>query len=64
MSSQTGRPKSENPKDIEIKARIDDSTYRQIMDYCEKHQINRTEFVREGIALMLQKNKRKGRKPS
>ncbi len=53
MSPRTGRPKSDNPKGIEIKARIDAETDRRIQEYCRTHGKTRTEVVREGIELVL-----------
>ena len=53
MSPRTGRPKSDNPKEIEIKARIDAETDKRIQAYCEAHGKTRTEVVREGIELVL-----------
>lgn len=57
MSPRTGRPKAENPKTIEVKARIDAETDRRISEYCEKHGVTRTEVVRMGIELVLGKKK-------
>lgn len=51
---RTGRPKSANPKNIEVKAKVDASTYQKMMDYCDKYQINKTEFIRKGIELVFQ----------
>ncbi len=53
LSPRTGRPKSDNPKEIEIKARIDAETDKRIQEYCEAHGKTRTEVVREGIELVL-----------
>lgn len=57
MSPRTGRPKAENPKTIEVKARIDAETDRRISEYCEKHGVTRTEVVRMGIELLLEQKK-------
>ena len=53
LSPRTGRPKSDNPKGIEIKARIDAGTDKRIQEYCKAHGKTRTEVVREGIELVL-----------
>lgn len=49
MSPRTGRPKADNPKDIQLKIRAD----RQLMedlDYCcEKMNKNRSDIIRLGI---------------
>ena len=57
MSPRTGRTKSDNPKEIEVKARIDAETDRRIQEYCKKHSKTRTEVVREGIELVLAQEK-------
>lgn len=49
----TGRPKSENPKSIEVKARIDVDTNIRLKKYCEEHNVNRTDVVRKGIELVI-----------
>ena len=43
-----GRP-TDNPKRHEIKARIDDETYRILNDYCEEKGKSKAEGVRDGI---------------
>lgn len=57
LSPRTGRPKSENPKSIEVKARIDAETDERLQLYCEKHGKTRTDIVREGIELVLAQEK-------
>lgn len=57
VSPRTGRPKSENPKGIEVKARIDAETDMRLQDYCRKHNKTRTDVVREGIELILGQKK-------
>lgn len=49
MSPRTGRPKSENPKNIQLKIRAD-KTLIQDLDYCcEKLGKNRSDIIRLGI---------------
>lgn len=57
MSPRTGRPKSENPKLIEVKARIDEQTNKKLLEYCQKHGKTRTAVVREGIEMILSERK-------
>ena len=57
MSPRTGRPKSENPKEIEVKARIDAKTNEELQEYCKRHQKTKTDVVREGIRLILEREK-------
>ena len=49
-----GRPKSPNPKSIDIKVRIDGETNEKLLKYCKKHQITKAEAIRKGIHLVLQ----------
>lgn len=53
MSPRTGRPKADNPKTIEVKARIDEKTNQKLNDYCVKNNITRTDVVRKGIEKVL-----------
>ena len=57
MSPRTGRPKSDNPKTVEVKARIDSTTNELLSEYCKKNNITRTEVVRKGIDLVLEQQK-------
>ncbi len=57
MSPRTGRPKAEKPKTIEVKARIDEETNKKLVHYCNQNSISRTEVVRKGIDLVLEKKK-------
>ena len=51
MSPRTGRPKSDNPKSIEVKARIDDKMNEKLTRYC---QMSRTDVVRKGLEIVLE----------
>ena len=53
MSPRTGRPKLDNPKNHDIKVRIDDKTNEAIIRYAEKHNIAKTEAIRRAIDLLL-----------
>lgn len=57
MSPRTGRPKVENPKDIDVKVRFDKETHDKLLEYCQKHGITRTEAIRKGIHLLLVQEK-------
>lgn len=57
MSPRTGRPKSDNPKDINVKVRFDKNEHEELLKYCEKHNISRTEAIRQGIRLLLEQKK-------
>lgn len=56
MSSKSmGRPKSENPLTVEVKARIDKKTNDELIKFCKENNITRTDVVREGIKLVMEK---------
>ena len=57
MSPRTGRPKAGNPKNISIKVRFDEKTNNELIAYCEKHNVPRTEAIRRGLKLLLSKEK-------
>lgn len=54
MSPRTGRPKAENPKDIDVKVRFDKELHERLLAYCKDHGITRTEAIRRGIYLLLE----------
>jgi len=55
MSPRTGRPKAENPKDIDVKVRFDKELHAKLLKYCEENGITRTEAIRQGVHLLLDK---------
>lgn len=57
MSPKTGRPKAENPKDIDVKVRFDKELHEKLLDYCTKRGITRTEAIRRGVHLLLSQEK-------
>ena len=57
LSPRMGRPKSDNPKGIEVKARIDAETDKRLQEFCKVHNKTRTDVVREGIELVLAQEK-------
>lgn len=57
MSPRTGRPKAENPKDVDVKVRFDKETHEKLLQYCQAHNITRTEAIRQGIHLLLEQEK-------
>jgi len=57
LSPRTGRPKTENPKQIEVKARIDEKTYLLLQQYCKKNNKTKSDVVREGIDIILGQKK-------
>lgn len=57
MSSRTGRPKVDKPKDIRFSIRIDQETNRRLDFYCAENGITKAKAIREGIHLLLNQNK-------
>lgn len=55
MSPRTGRPRVDNPKTIEVKARIDKKTNDRLLKYCAENNVSRTDVVREGIKKVIDK---------
>lgn len=53
MPPRTGRPKVENPKQINLTIRLDTETEKLLRQYCASHNITRGEAVRQGIHLLL-----------
>lgn len=49
MSPRTGRPKVENPKDIQLKIRADRQTIADLDFCCEKLSKTRSDVIRLGI---------------
>lgn len=53
MSPRTGRPKSDNPKDIDVKVRFDKQSHEELMEYCKKNGVTRTEAIRKAVDLLI-----------
>ena len=54
MSPRTGRPKIDNPKSIQVSARLDSATIQKL-EYCmEKLNLTKAEILREGIEKVYQ----------
>ncbi|MCM1022821.1 MAG: hypothetical protein NC395_02035 [Prevotella sp.] len=49
MSPRTGRPKSDNPKDIQLKIRADKQTIEDLDFCCQKTDLTRSDVIRLGI---------------
>lgn len=49
MSSRTGRPKTDNPKDIQLKIRADKQTIEDLEYCCEKTKLSKSDVIRLGI---------------
>ena len=53
MSPRTGRPKSHNPLNVDVKVRLDESTNQKILAYCKEHGITSVQAIRNGIFNLL-----------
>ena len=49
MSPRTGRPKTNNPKDIQLKIRADKQTIQDLDFCCKKLDKTRSDIIRLGI---------------
>ena len=49
MSPRTGRPKTDNPKDIQLKIRADKKTIEDLDFCCEQLNKTRSDIIRMGI---------------
>jgi len=54
MSPRTGRPKAENPKDIQLKIRADKQIIADLDFCCEQKNMNRSDIIRLGIKKVKQ----------
>ncbi|MCC8122297.1 MAG: CopG family transcriptional regulator [Oscillospiraceae bacterium] len=57
MSPRTGRPKVDNPKNVEVKVRFVEGTNQHLLEYCNKHNITRAEAIRRAVDLLLSQEK-------
>ena len=57
MSPKTGRPKVENPKDVDVMVRFESDLHNKLLEYCKLHNITRTEAIRQGVHLLLANKK-------
>ena len=58
MTQKMGRPKSVNPKNYELRTRVDSETNEKINSFCEQEKITRSIFLRRAIDLILGKTKK------
>lgn len=49
MEQKRGRPKSDKPKSIDVKVRLDQETADKLDAYCEKEKIPRATAIRIAI---------------
>lgn len=58
MSPRTGRPKLNNPKNIDVTVRITSDMNDRLLEYAEKHNKTRVEVIRKGIEMVLDSDKK------
>lgn len=52
-AARPGRP-SDNPRPNKLSIRISDRSKQILEDYCEEHQVNRTEAIERGIGKLAE----------
>lgn len=52
MQPRTGRPKSDNPKNIQIKIRADKKTVEDLDHCCDIKKMTRSDVIRLGIQMV------------
>ena len=52
MSPKTGRPKSENPKNIRLEIRLDKDTNETLERCAKKLSATKTDVIKQGILLV------------
>ena len=57
MSPRTGRPKVDNPKNVEVKVRFEANVNQQLLSYCKRKSITRVEAIRQAVDLLLSEEK-------
>lgn len=57
MSPRTGRPKSTNPKCIDIKVRVDEETNEKLAALCVRTGENKAAVIRRAILELLSRQK-------
>ena len=59
MSPRTGRPKSDNSKDVMFRVRLDKKIVKKLEKASENLNITKSDVVRNGIEIEYQKKKKK-----
>ena len=53
--AKMGRPKSDNPKDYHISARIEPDTYAKLVQYAKDHDMTVGEAIRKSVNNLLRR---------
>ena len=51
-----GRPVTGNPLNYDLRVRVDEETYAQLLDFCAEHNMNKAEVARAAIKEYLEKH--------
>jgi hypothetical protein len=51
---RTGRPKAENPKNLNVTVRFDADTYQRLDNYCKENQQSKADVVRISVKGFLE----------
>ena len=55
-SKKIGRPLGiDGKKEHDVKVRFDDKTHNELLNYCEKKSLTKSEAIRQGVNLLLKK---------
>lgn len=55
-SKKIGRPVGDDgKKEHDVKVRFDDKTHNELLDYCSKNSLTKSEAIRKGVDLLLKK---------
>ena len=55
MTPRTGRPKSDNPKNVKLTIRITEDEDKTLTDYSTNCKMTKTDVIRKGIHELLDK---------
>ncbi len=58
VSPRIGRPKSKNPKNVDVKVRFDEESNNRLLQYCKEHDITKTEAIRKSVDLLIRSEKK------
>ena len=54
MCANMGRPKSDNPKNVDAKVRMTTEMYKQLSDYAHRNKITVAVAIRKGVTMLLE----------
>ncbi|AXI27287.1 CopG family transcriptional regulator [Gemella sp. ND 6198] len=57
MKPRKGRPKSDNPLNVDLKVRVTEETNKKLLDYAKKNNLTKVEVIRKGIEIVLKSDK-------